>query len=163
MPSFLSWPERSLGPEENNKSLGHGATVVKIVYISQSLNNLHLLTTVHTQSLQSRPTLCDCRPHQAPLSVGFTTQEYCSELPCPSLGNLPDPGIQPSLPESPTLQVDSLPFDPPRRPSVTTNGFQYLQINYGFITPKALIQCKNVSSCLGSRPLLLKTKTRCFQ
>ena len=32
--------------------------------------------------------------HQAPLSVGFSRQEYWSGLPCPSPGNLPHPGIK---------------------------------------------------------------------
>ena len=30
--------------------------------------------------------------HQAPLSMGFSRQEYWSGLPCPSPGDLPDPG-----------------------------------------------------------------------
>ena len=30
---------------------------------------------------------------QAPLSMGFSRQEYRSRLPCPPPGNLPDPGI----------------------------------------------------------------------
>ena len=30
---------------------------------------------------------------QAPLSMGFSGQEYCSGLPCPPPGDLPDPGI----------------------------------------------------------------------
>ena len=33
--------------------------------------------------------------HQAPLSMGFSRQEYWSRLPCPSPGDLPDSGIQP--------------------------------------------------------------------
>ena len=32
---------------------------------------------------------------QAPLSMGFSRQEYWSGLPFPSPGNLPDPGIKP--------------------------------------------------------------------
>ena len=32
---------------------------------------------------------------QASLSMGFSRQEYCCGLPFPSLGDLPDPGIQP--------------------------------------------------------------------
>ena len=32
--------------------------------------------------------------HQAPLSVGFSRQEYWSALPCPSPGNIPHPGIE---------------------------------------------------------------------
>ena len=34
--------------------------------------------------------------HQAPLSMGFSRQEYCSGLPCPPPGNLPDPGMGPT-------------------------------------------------------------------
>ena len=33
---------------------------------------------------------------QSPLSMVFSRQEYWSELPFPSLGNLPDPGIKPA-------------------------------------------------------------------
>ena len=44
---------------------------------------------------------------QAPLSMGFSRQEYWSGLPCPSLGDLPDPGIEPV---APALQADSLPL-----------------------------------------------------
>ena len=33
--------------------------------------------------------------HQAPLSLGFSRQEYWSGLPFPSPGDLPDPGIEP--------------------------------------------------------------------
>ena len=43
--------------------------------------------------------------HQAPLSMGFSRQEYWSGLPFPSLGDLPDPGIEP---RSPAFQADSL-------------------------------------------------------
>ena len=34
--------------------------------------------------------------HQAPLSMGFSRQEYWSALPFPSPGDLPDPGIEPA-------------------------------------------------------------------
>ena len=46
--------------------------------------------------------------HQAPLSMGFSRQEYWSGLPFPSPGDLPDPGIKP---RSPALQADSLPTE----------------------------------------------------
>ena len=49
--------------------------------------------------------------HQAPLSVGFSRQEYWSGLPFPPPGDLPDPEIKPG---SPALQADSLPSEPPR-------------------------------------------------
>ena len=46
----------------------------------------------------------NCSP-QAPLSIGFTRQEYWNGLPFPFSGNLPDTGIKPM---SSALQADSL-------------------------------------------------------
>ena len=66
---------------------------------------------VCAQSLQSCLTFCDppqtaiC---QAPLSMGFSRQEYGSGLPCPPPWDLPDPRIKLTSPMSPALQVDSL-------------------------------------------------------
>ena len=48
--------------------------------------------------------------YQASPSMGFFRQEYWSELPFPSPGDLPDPGIEP---RSPALQADALPSEPP--------------------------------------------------
>jgi len=42
---------------------------------------------------------------QAPLSMGFSKQEYWSGLPFPFSGDLPDPEMEP---RSPAWQVDSL-------------------------------------------------------
>ena len=39
--------------------------------------------------------------HQAPLSMGFSRQEYWSGLPCPPPRHLPNPGIKPASPVSP--------------------------------------------------------------
>ena len=41
--------------------------------------------------------------HQAPLSMGFSRREYWSGFPCLSLGDLPDPGIEPLSLMSPAL------------------------------------------------------------
>ena len=41
--------------------------------------------------------------HRAPLSVGFPRQQYWSELPFPSPGDLPDPRVEPIAHVSPTL------------------------------------------------------------
>ena len=38
--------------------------------------------------------------HQAPLSLGFSRQEYWSGLPFPPQGDLPDPGIELTSPAS---------------------------------------------------------------
>ena len=62
---------------------------------------------VLAQSL-SRVRLCVtpwAAAHQAPLTVGFSRQEYWSGLPFPSPGDLLDPGIGPV---SSTWQPDSL-------------------------------------------------------
>ena len=40
---------------------------------------------------------------QAPLSMGFSRQEYWSRLPCPSPGDLPSPGIKPASLKSPAV------------------------------------------------------------
>ena len=50
---------------------------------------------------------------QAPLSMGFSRQEYWSGLPFPSPGDRPNPGIEPG---SPALQADVLSSEPPGKP-----------------------------------------------
>ena len=60
--------------------------------------------------------------HQAPLSMGFSRQEYWSRLPFPIPGDLPDPGIEPA---SPTLQADSLLSEPQGKPLVVMQMFSY--------------------------------------
>ena len=50
---------------------------------------------------------------QAPLSMGFTRQEYWSGLPFSSPGDLPDPGIEPW---SPALRANSLLSEPQGSP-----------------------------------------------
>ena len=49
----------------------------------------------------------------------FSRPEYWSGLPFPSLGDLPNPGIEPTAPE---LQVDSLPAEPQGKPKNTGVG-----------------------------------------
>ena len=46
---------------------------------------------------------------QAPLSVGFSRQDYWTELSFPSPGELLDSGMEPGSPE---LQTDTLPSEP---------------------------------------------------
>ena len=65
---------------------------------SESLSRVQLFATPWTVA------------HQAPLSMGFSRQEYWSGLPFPSPGDLSDPGIKP---RSPALQVDALTSEPP--------------------------------------------------
>ena len=69
--------------------------------------NLILHGGLVAQSSLTRATLCTVAC-QAPLSMGFSRQEYWSGLPFPSPEDLPDPGIEPW---SPALQADSLPTE----------------------------------------------------
>ena len=60
---------------------------------------------------------------QVPLSMGFPRQEYCSGLPFPLPGDLPNPGIEPVSLMSPTLACGFL------TPSATWEAkffFQYV-------------------------------------
>ena len=57
--------------------------------------------------------------------MGFYRQEYWSGLPCPPPGDLPNPGIEP---RSPALQADSLPSEPPGKP---TNYVEYTKFFLG--------------------------------
>ena len=54
---------------------------------------------------------------QAPLSMGFPRQKYCSGLPFPPPRDLPDPGIEPG---SPGLQAGSLLSEPPGSPDIVS-------------------------------------------
>ena len=63
----------------------------------------------------------------------FPRQEYWSGLSFPPPGDLPDPGIEP---ESPALQSDSLPTEPPAKPHqgslerwVTLAAYQLYQLH----------------------------------
>ena len=71
---------------------------ITLKYIVQSLSHVQLFATTWTVD------------YQAPLSIGFSRQEFWSGSPLPSPEDLPDPGIEPG---SPTLQTDALPSEPP--------------------------------------------------
>ena len=53
--------------------------------------------------------------YQAPLSMGFSRQEYWSGVPFPSPGHLPNPGIEPRFP---VQQAHALPSEPPGNPGI---------------------------------------------
>ena len=54
--------------------------------------------------------------HEAPLSLGFSRQEYWSGLQCPPPGDPPHPGTKPVSLMSPALAGGSLPPVPPGKP-----------------------------------------------
>ena len=80
---------------------------------------------------------------QAPLSMEFSRQEYWSGLPCPSPGDLPDSGIEPTTAASPVLQEDSLVLSPWRIPSIQLNN------NFAGIILTWPLQCKKKNSPVG--------------
>ena len=73
-----------------------------------------VISYLFTVFLAAKSCLTVCDPWtaacQVPLFMGFFRQEYWNGLPCPPPGDLPPSGIEP---RSPTLQVDSLPSEPP--------------------------------------------------
>ena len=74
--------------------------------------------------------------HQAPLSMGFSRQEYQSGLPCPSSGDLPGPGMESTSPDSSALQAGSLPLN--RQGSLrgalsSVGGYEVSALNYNSI------------------------------
>ena len=93
-----------------------------------NLGLLHCRQTLYPLSHQGRPILSKVKSlghvrlfatpwtvaYQAPLSMGFSRQEYWSGLPFPSPGDLPNPGIEP---RSSTFQADTLTSEPPGKPS----------------------------------------------
>ena len=66
---------------------------------------------VKVKVTQSCQTLCD--PMNCTIQE-FSRPEYWSGQPFPSSGDPPNPGIEP---RSPTLQADSLPAEPPEKPT----------------------------------------------
>ena len=54
--------------------------------------------------------------HQVPLAIEFPRQEYWGGLPFPAPGDLPNPGIEASVPESPALAGRFFINVPPGKP-----------------------------------------------
>ena len=75
---------------------------------------------VHTcaKLRQSRPTLCNAMDdgHQAPLSMGFSRQEYWSGLPFPPPGELPHPEMELESTVTSALAGRFFTTEPPGKP-----------------------------------------------
>ena len=84
------------------------------------------------KSLQSRPALCDptdiaC---QAPLSMGFSRQEYWSGLSFPSPVDLPDPGLETVSLMSPALAGKFFTTSATGKPRNTDYSVIIIQVQY---------------------------------
>ena len=64
-----------------------GESYLKLVHIPSLFSHVWLFVSLWTIA------------RQAPVSMGFSRQEYGSGLPCSPPGHLPDPGIEPASPE----------------------------------------------------------------
>ena len=83
------------------------------------------------------PCTVDC---QAPLSTGFSRQEYWSGLPFPSPEDLPNPRIEPG---SPALQADSLLSEIPLLTvKVKVKSLSHVQL---FVTPWTVVYQASLS------------------
>ena len=70
---------------------GNPPTLFKCVCVLSHFSRVQLCVTLWT-------VFC-----QAPLSMEFSRQEYCSGLPCPPPGDVPHPAIEPASPAFPAL------------------------------------------------------------
>ena len=71
--------------------------------------------------------------HEAPLSMGFSRQEYWSGLPCPPPGDLPDPGTERVSLMSPALAGRFFTTSATRKPKLgVTLKFSYVLLQCFF-------------------------------
>ena len=106
-PSFRTsgWGSSNVKPQDHNIALDNGAlwTAPSWVQMAIPLRELQLGARAQLLScvwLFGTPWTVAL---QAPLSMEFPRQEYWSRLPCPSPGDLPNPGIKPASFVSPAL------------------------------------------------------------
>ena len=95
--------------------------------------------------------------HQPPLSMGFSEQEYWSGLPCPPLGDLLDPGIEPTFLISPVLVggffTTSATWEAQVKPYSMSN-LKYRLINYAkLVIDQSLI--RTITESMNFRLILL--------
>ena len=87
-----------------NKNITWLRKCIELHSVVQSLSHVQLFGTPWTVA------------HQAPLSMGFSRQEYWSGVPFPTQGDLPDPGIELASLGTPALAGESFTNGPPGKP-----------------------------------------------
>ena len=102
--------------------------------------------------------------HQTSLSLGFSRQEDCNGMPCPSPGDLSNPGMEPATPESLGLQAASLLSEPLKKPisydeSVSCSVmFNFLQL-HGSSQPRDWTQVFHIA---GTQSIFLNEQMAAF-
>ena len=97
-----------------------------LMYLNSSVKNISISQNIWLNLVLSHSVMFNClRPYGLyPTRFlgpwGFSRQEYWSGLPCPSPGDLPNPGIEPKYR---VLQVDSLPSESPGKPDFTLEQY----------------------------------------
>ena len=137
---------------ENSMDRGSWRATVHVVAESDMTEHAHtqlhqsVSRSVVSNSFATQWTVA----HQAPLSMGFSRQEYWRGLPFSPPGDLPDPGIKPT----PALQGDSLLTEP------SGNNNHTLQ----YLPKEAENQCpqrkkKKTHTCVFVSSLFIMAKT----
>lgn len=97
---ILSWKFQSQKPLKFNSIqqifFGH---LLRAAYSAKECTGHRVKSLSHARLFATPWTAA----RQAPLSLGFSRQEYWSRLPCPPSGDLPDSGIKPTSRMSPVL------------------------------------------------------------
>ena len=84
---------------------------------------------------------------QAPLSMGFSRQEYWSGLSCPSPGDLPSPGIKPKCLAAPALTGRFF-----------TSGTWDAHTKYNYLSNYIVVFVSDFSTSNGGAPVTIHTE-----
>ena len=114
--------------------------------------------------------------HQAPLSMGFSSQEYFSGLPCPPSGDLPNLGIEPESLTTPALAgrffTTSVIWEAPIAQGTIPNTLQWLtwenklkKKGYMYTYNHFVVHLELMQHCKStySNKSFIKIKINCFQ
>ena len=102
--------------------------------ITKCLSSSFQFQSVH---LLSRVQLFETLWTVAPPFMRFSRQEFWSGLPCPSPGDLPDPGMES---RSPALQADSLQSAPSGKPHIYVYTFK-MSVHFSSVTQSCPTLC----------------------
>ena len=133
------------GKTKKYKCLLQADIIALYLYIyAQSLSCIQLFVTLWTVALQ------------APLSMGFSRQEFWSGLPSSPPEDLPNPGIDPSLSYLLHWQAGSLPLTPSGRPYISVSTFFFL------LCPKWVCRAGLIKTLISiSRHSFYSAKNKC--
>ena len=100
---MLKKKDRCLTPSLDPQGKSQKVVQMKALCVCVS-KRAHAITSAVSDSVTAWTVAC-----LAPLSMGFSSQEYWSGLPCPPPGDLPNPGIELTSLKSPALAGSFLP------------------------------------------------------